>query len=188
MKSASFLNAALSAMFIFASAAPLSADISHSVNWGFGVPVPFIRGVNGFGISAGDPSTGFSIPTPYGPLPTAYGLNIPTRLGSLPYGGFGLNPGLGTFFNGLGVTGFVPLQGFGLNGMAPSGASGMAGVQCNFGNELLLASSVDSCETAGGAVAPSQMTYSVRCEINGETVMSGSAAGCARLNGTVATE
>lgn len=78
--------------------------------------------------------------------------------------------------------------GFGVNSVALGGTSGMAGVPCNFGSELLLASSVDSCENAGGAVAPSQRTYSVRCQIAGEIVMSGSTASCVRLNGKVATE
>lgn len=79
-------------------------------------------------------------------------------------------------------------SGFGLNGIVPNGASGLAGVPCNFGSELLLASTVDSCENAGGAVAPSPRTYSVRCEITGETVMSGSTASCVRLNGKVAAK
>ena len=78
--------------------------------------------------------------------------------------------------------------GLGLSGATATNAGTVGGIQCTFGDEMLLSSSVDSCENAGGAVAPAQMNYSVQCDIAGETVMTGSTAGCVRAGGEVASE
>ena len=61
-----------------------------------------------------------------------------------------------------------------------------SGIYCAFGAETLLASSIDSCENAGGQVNPAQMTYNVKCSLSDGIVMAPSGAACTRINGKVA--
>lgn len=116
-------------------------------------------------VGANTPLGGFGLNTPFG------GANVNT-----PFGGFGLN----TPFGGINVAGFN-LHGGGAAGAPASGQS--SAVRCSFGSELLLASTVDSCENSGGKVDPALLSYRIPCNVGGSVVMAPSQAVCARLDG-----
>ena len=89
-----------------------------------------------------------------------------------PLGGFGIQ----TPFGGGSVS--TPVGGFGMQAQSSA-------INCSFGSEALLSSSVDSCENAGGKVNPAQISYTIPCDINGTVVVTPSVAACARTNGNV---
>ena len=108
-----------------------------------------------------NPLGGFGIQTPFG------GGSVST-----PVGGFGIQ----TPYAGVNVN--TPVGGFGMQAQSSA-------INCSFGSEALLASSVDSCENAGGKVNPAQISYTIPCDINGTVVVTPSVAACARTNGNV---
>ena len=108
-----------------------------------------------------NPLGGFGIQTPFG------GGSVST-----PVGGFGIK----TPYAGVNVN--TPVGGFGMQAQSSA-------INCSFGSEALLASSVDSCENAGGKVNPAQISYTIPCDINGTVVVTPSVAACARTNGNV---
>lgn len=114
----------------------------------------------------------------------------PRPLGFLP--GFGVP--FGGFPSAFAPPGFVighpfSSSGWGVyQGGAVSAASQhVSGVHCMFGEEGLLAATVDSCENAGGAVSPSQMSYTIQCAVGGEMVMTPSSKSCERIGGKLAS-
>ena len=140
---------------------------------GFGLNTPF------GGANVSTPFGGFGLNTPFGGVNLAgFGLNTPFGGAnvSTPFGGFGLN----TPFGGVNVAGFN-LHGGGAAGAPASGHS--SAVRCSFGSELLLASTVDSCENSGGKVDPALLSYRIPCNVGGSVVMAPSQAVCARLDG-----
>ena len=186
-----FVKSAAATAAILLNSSALSAEVSPPTGFGpngfgmgpffaapsFGMPNPFVgRTYDGFGVSPFAPNWG-----------GVGGSN----------GGFGvLTPRVISANDGLGLIAAMG-WGYSLNPSTPGHRSigrvsgdraSITAVQCTFGDELLLASSVGSCENAGGTVAPSQITYSVKCEISGVTVMTGSTAGCVRAGGDVASE
>ena len=108
-----------------------------------------------------NPLGGFGIQTPFG------GGSVST-----PVGGFGIK----TPYAGVNVN--TPVGGFGMQAQSSA-------INCSFGSEALLSSSVDSCENAGGKVNPAQISYTIPCDINGTVVVTPSVAACARTNGNV---
>ena len=118
-----------------------------------------------------------------------FGLKMIGGCGSTRYGcqvGQGL--GIQTPVGNVGVQ--TPFGGFNLQGQQSQTAQPVnnqqpSGVYCAFGKQTLLASSIDSCEGAGGQVNPAQMTYNVKCSLSEGIVMASSNAACARINGKV---
>ena len=168
----------VSAIALTASATIASANINNFrgvVNplGGFGIQTPFGGGsvstpVGGFGIKT--PYAGVNVNTPVG----GFGIQTPFGGGSVstPVGGFGIQ----TPYAGVNVN--TPVGGFGMQAQSSA-------INCSFGSEALLASSVDSCENAGGKVNPAQISYTIPCDINGTVVVTPSVAACARTNGNV---
>jgi len=183
-----------SSMFPVVSNAEISASNQSPL-------IPMIGGCGStrYGCSVGQ---GLGIQTPVGNV----GVQTPFGgFGLLPstgnqYGDMGINAVSGGLYNlgrGLGIqtpVGHVgvqtPFGGFNLQGQQSQTAQPVnnqhpSGVYCAFGKQTLLASSIDSCEGAGGQVNPAQMTYNVKCNLSEGIVMAPSNAACARINGKV---
>jgi hypothetical protein len=148
---------------------------------------------SGIGDAAIDAATG-------GAYGLARGFNLQTPYGNVgmhsPFGGFGLIPSTGSGIGDAAIdaaTGgaYGLARGFNLQGQQNQAVQTRnnqqpSGIYCAFGAETLLASSIDSCENAGGQVNPAQMTYNVKCSLSDGIVMAPSGAACTRINGKVA--
>ena len=155
----------ISTSIVSAIALPASATIaSANINNFRGVVNP----LGGFGIQT--PFGGGSVSTPVG----GFGIQTPYAVvnANTPVGGFGIQ----TPYAGVNVN--TPVGGFGMQAQSSA-------INCSFGSEALLSSSVDSCENAGGKVNPAQISYTIPCDINGTVVVTPSVAACARTNGNV---
>jgi hypothetical protein len=162
----------------------------HSPFGGFGL-IPSTG--SGIGDAAIDAATG-------GAYGLARGFNLQTPYGNVgmrsPFGGFGLIPSTGSGIGDAAIdaaTGgaYGLARGFNLQGQQNQAVQTRnnqqpSGIYCAFGAETLLASSIDSCENAGGQVNPAQMTYNVKCSLSDGIVMAPSGAACTRINGKVA--
>lgn len=185
------LLSTLAAVSTIALGGIAQAEVVSGNNHGLSV----VFGEGGLGFKTGFTHPYFGIgPRPLGFMP---GFGVP--IGGFPSGftppGFGFNPPpLGGYSDyalpGLGIN--SPLFGVGSWGVSqgnamPAALQQVSGVHCLFGSEGLLAATVDSCENAGGAVEPSQMSYTVKCSIDGEMVMTPSSKSCVRIGGKLAS-
>jgi hypothetical protein len=121
---------------------------------GFGIQTP-IGGAN---------LLGFGLNSPFGNANLGGGFGIQTPIGGANLLGFGLNSPFGNanLGGGFGIQtpiGGANILGFGLQGQGQSQQQ-TGGVHCGFGHNLLLASSVTSCESAGGKVRAAQARHS----------------------------